>query len=171
MVKLYRDEDYWDAYLQRRKLLAVFFAVTAVMLAALIATIVFYVELPYKSGDRWWVTAIACVIPSLYVIFCFLFMGIKFKRSNCYCKMLKYISVGLKESAEMPFEEVDDWVTQDGVDVNVAVFFVSNIKRDDALKRRIFVDGEKDFPPFEKGQWVRIISQGNLLIEYELLAD
>ena len=52
MVKLYRDEDYWDAYLQRRKLLAVFFAVTAVMLAALIATIVFYVELPYKSGDR-----------------------------------------------------------------------------------------------------------------------
>ena len=35
--------------------------------------------------------------------------------------------------------------------------------------RQIYVDGEKDFPPFEEGQSVRVISQGNLLIEYEIV--
>ena len=35
----------------------------------------------------------------------------------------------------------------------------------------IYVDGEKDFPPFEEGQQVRIVSQGNLLIEYEILSQ
>lgn len=169
MVKLYSDRDYWDAYMQRRKLLAVFLAVTFAVLAAFAAVIAFYVELPYQSPDRWWLTLIPCVMFACYIIFAFLFMGIKFKRCNAYCRMLKYISLGLKETAELPFEEIDDWMTQDGVDMNVAVFFVANIKQDDVLKRRIFVDGEKDFPPFEKGKWVRIVSQGNLLIEYELL--
>ena len=37
--------------------------------------------------------------------------------------------------------------------------------------RQIYVDGEKDFPPFEEGQQVRIVSQGNLLIEYEILSQ
>ena len=31
------------------------------------------------------------------------------------------------------------------------------------------MDGEKDFPPFEVGDMVRIVTQGNLLIEYEIL--
>ena len=32
----------------------------------------------------------------------------------------------------------------------------------------IYVDGEKDFPAFKEGQYARLVSQGNLLIEYEL---
>ena len=33
------------------------------------------------------------------------------------------------------------------------------------------MDGEKEFPPFLKGQRVKIVSQGNLLISYEILED
>ena len=36
------------------------------------------------------------------------------------------------------------------------------------MTRQIYIDGEKDFPPFEEGKQVRMITQGNLLIEYEI---
>ncbi len=85
--------------------------------------------------------------------------------------MLKFISVGLKEYSCMPFSEIEDWTTRDNVDVNVAVFSVYNRKSDEEMFRHIYVDGEKEFPPFLKGQRVKIVSQGNLLISYEILED
>lgn len=169
MVELYSDGDYWDAFIQRRKILAVFWAVTSVCLLAFVAFIVWYTQLPYRSPDGPWVIAGTCVLVALYMIFVFPFMGIKFKRSNAYCKMLKFISLGLKECSVMPFEDIEDWVTRDGVDCNVAVFSVKNIKKDEPMRRQIFIDGEKEFPPFHAGDLVRVISQGNLLIAYEIL--
>ena len=70
----------------------------------------------------------------------------------------------------MPFEGIEDWTTRDGVDVNVALFRVRHIKRDEEMVRQIYIDGEKDFPPFEEEDMVRVVSQGNLLIEYEILS-
>ena len=168
MTKLYEDKDLWNAYMQRRKLLGIFFAVTLVCLAALIGFIVYYILLPYKDPNITWVKAVSCTLVGLYLVFVFPFMGISYKRCNAYCKTLKFISLGRKETATLEFEDLDDWTTRDGVDVNVAVFAVQNIKRDEAMKRQIYIDGEKDFPPFESGQHVKFVSQGNLLIEYEI---
>ena len=69
------------------------------------------------------------------------------------------------------YVSMDGKTLRDGVDVNVATFSVRNIKRDETMIRQIYVDGEKDFPPFEEGKSVHIISQGNLLIEYELMKE
>ena len=168
MTKIYSDSDLWDAMMQKRKLLAIFFSVTGVVAAGVIALFTYYILLPYQDPNQTWVTVVTCVIVGLYMIFLFPFMGISFKRCRAYCKMLKFISVGLKESSFVPFEGIDDWTTHDGVDVNVANFAVRNIKRDETMTRQIYVDGEKDFPPFEEGRYVKIVSQGNLLIEYEI---
>lgn len=168
MIKIYQDRDLWEAVMQRRRILAVFFAVTGVFLAALVAFVVYYIMLPYQDPNATWVIAVTCVITALYLMFVFPYMGICFKRSNAYYKMLKFISMGLKEYSVVPFEGIDDWTTHDGVDVNVALFSVRNIKRDETMTRQIFVDGEKDFPDFEEGKYAKLISQGNLLIEYEL---
>ena len=161
MTKLYSDADFWDAITQRRKILAIFFGITGGCLIGFIALTVLYTQLPYKDPAGPWVIAATCVLVGAYMIFMFPFMGIKFKRSNAYCKMLKFISVGLKEHAVLPFLDI--------VDCNVAVFAVKNIKKDELLRRLIYVDGEKDFPAFEAGGLVSLISQGNLLIEYEFL--
>lgn len=169
MTKLYSDADLWDAHMQRRKILGVFLGVTGVCLLGFIALTVLYTQLPYKDPAGPWVIAATCVLVGAYMIFAFPFMGIKFKRSNCYCKMLGFISVGLKEHSVLPFIDIEDWVTRDGVDCNVAVFAIKNIKKEEMLRRLIYVDGEKEFPPFEAGQTVSLISQGNLLIEYEFL--
>lgn len=167
MTKLYSDRDLWDARMQRRKLLCGFLGVSFAVLAALVGFVTYYILLPYQDPNRTWVIAVTCVTVGLYLIFLFPYMGISYKRCNAYCKAMKFISVGLKESATLPFEGVEDWTTHDGIDVNVAVFAVKNIKRDELMHRQIYVDGEKDFPPFEVGKTYKLVSQGNLLIEYE----
>ncbi len=171
MTRLYSDKDLWEAFKQRRRLLSVFIAVTAVYAAAMVALIVSYIMLPYKDPNGAWIVAVSCVITALYLMFSFPFMGICFKRSNAYCKMLKFLSVGIKECTTAPFAGIEDWTTRDGVDVNVATFSVHNIKRDEDMLRQIYVDGEKDFPAFEEGKRVCMITQGNLLVEYELLGE
>ena len=171
MTYLYRDSDLYDAIMQRRKYLAVFLSVTAAALAGVITLFVLYAQLPYKDPNGPWMIAVTCIVTALYIVFCFPFMGICFKRCNSYCKMLKFISVGLKENFCAPFAGVEDWLVHDGVDVNVADFEVKNIKREEKMLRQIYVDGEKDFPPFEEGDTVHIISQGNLLLAYEILKE
>lgn len=171
MTKIYRDRDLYDAYMQRRRLLGGFFIATALWLAGVIGLIIYFVMLPYNDPNGTWVKAVTGVWTGLYLCFLFPYMGICFKRSNAYCKMLKFISRGMKEYSVAPFEGIDDWTTHDGVDVNVADFSVPNVKRDGMMTRQIYVDGEKDFPPFEEGKRVKLITQGNLLIEYEILDD
>ena len=169
MTRLYRDSDLWDAHRQRARILLGFFIATALFLAGFLAVFVCYIMLPYEDPNGTWMTALACVLAAAYIAFLFPYMGICFRRVNAYYKMLRFISVGLKESMVAPFAGAEDWTTVDGVDVNVATFRVHNYKRDEDMIRQIYVDGEKDFPPFEEGGSVHVVSQGNLLIEYELL--
>ena len=169
MIKIYEDSDLWNAYRQKRRILAIFYAITAFAVAAFVTLVVLYTQLPYNSPDGKWIIVATSVLAALYTAFAFPYMGISFKRCRAYCKMLRYISVGLKDTALHPFKGIDDWTTHDGVDVNVAVFSVHNHKREEDMERQVFVDGEKDFPPFEEGKSVRMVTQGNLLIEYEIL--
>lgn len=171
MTKLYSDADLWNAFRQRRRILGIFFAVTGVYLAGFLALFIYYVMLPYEDPNQTWTIAVTCILTAIYIIFLFPYMGICFKRCNAYCKMLRFITVGLKEYSVAPFAGIEDWTTRDGVDVNVATFRVHNIKRDEDMIRQIYVDGEKDFPPFEEGEEVRFVSQGNLLIEYEIIKE
>ena len=171
MTKLYSDADLWNAFRQRRRILGIFFAVTGVYLAGFLALFIYYVMLPYEDSNQTWTIAVTCVLTAIYIIFLFPYMGICFKRCNAYCKMLRFITVGLKEYSVAPFAGIEDWTTRDSVDVNVATFRVHNIKRDEDMIRQIYVDGEKDFPPFEEGEEVRFVSQGNLLIEYEIIKE
>ncbi|MGN0822337.1 MAG: hypothetical protein ACI4NG_01040 [Candidatus Gallimonas sp.] len=170
MIKLYSDEDYWNAVVQRRRILGLFFALCAAYLAFVIAMFAYFVSLPYEDPNQGWVRWTTYGVTAVLICFLFPYMGIKFKRSNSYCKMLRFISVGLKECSVAPFAEIDDWTTRDGVDVNVANFTVRGAKRDETMIRAIYVDGEKEYPPFRPGDTVRFVSQGNLLIAYEILS-
>ena len=169
MIKLYDDFDFYNAYRQKRKLLLGFLGATGVWLAGFIAFVVYYSFLPYHDPNQTWVIAVTSILTAIYIAFLFPYMGICFKRSRAYCKSMKFLSRGIKECATAPFLEVDDWTTRDGVDVNVADFLVPNVKRDGMMVRQIYIDGEKDFPPFEEGDLVCFVTQGNLLVEYEII--
>ncbi len=171
MERLYHDLDLLEAMKQKRRLLFGFLFATGLYAAGLAVLLAFYILLPYHDPSGVWYIVGTSVLTGLYIIFCFPYMGISYKRSRAYCKMLKFISVGLKEYSVLPFEGIDDWTTRDGVDVNVALFSVKNVKKDETMTRQIYVDGEKDFPAFKEGKSARLISQGNLLIAYELAEE
>ncbi len=171
MIRLYTDQDLLDAHRQRGRILAVFFAVLFAYLALLTAFIIYYVSLPYADPNGIWVQWVVSIASVLFVFFCFPFMGIKFKRCNAYYKMLRFITVGLKECSIAPFAGIEDWTTKDGVDVNVASFTVRGVKRNETMIRQIFIDGEKDYPPFYEGDVVKFVTQGNLLIAYEIIKE
>lgn len=171
MIRLYSDEDLWNATRQRNRILKIYLGVLALYVAAFVAIVVLYVSLPYNDPSAVWYIVGASVLTALFIFFSFPFLGICFKRSNAYYKMIKYISVGLKEYDCLPFAGIEDWITHDGVDVNVATFTVRNRKRDEDMLRQVYIDGEKDFPDFQEGHYAKLILQGNLLIEYELMNE
>ncbi len=169
MIRIYEDKDLYAAVRQQRRILGVYFAVIALFLVGLAALLAVYLLLPYGSSDGTWVIVATSVWTAMFIAFSFPYMGISYKRCHAYVKMLRFITLGLKESMTAPFAGIEDWTTHDGVDVNVATFNVPNRKREEEMVRQIFVDGEKDFPPFEVGGSVRTVTQGNLLVEYEIL--
>ncbi len=169
MIQLYSDEDLWNTFRQRGRILAVFFGVILAYIAAFVGFMIYFTSLPYEDPNQTWVKWTIGAITVAFIFFCFPFMGIKFKRVNAYYRMLKFISVGLKENSVAPFAGIEDWTTKDGVDVNVACFTVRGAKRGEEMIRHIYVDGEKDYPPFYEGDVVRFVSQGNLLLSYEII--
>ncbi len=168
MTKLYSDLDLYDAIKQRRRLLGGYLTALALFLGGFATLVTFYCLLPYNDPTAKWYVVGTSVLTGLFIIFSFPYMGISFKRCNAYCKALRFMSIGLKEYSVLPFAGIEDWTTKDGVDVNVATFSVKNVKREETMLRQIYVDGEKEFPPFREGYYARLISQGNLLIAYEL---
>lgn len=167
MKNLYKNLDLYNAMRQKKRLFLCYVAVAVFYALFLSACIAFYCLLPYNDGRGVIIIVAASIVTGIFIVFSFPYLGISYKRSKAYCKMLKYLSCGLKEYAVLPFEGIEDWTTKDGVDVNVATFSIKNPKRDEKMIRRIFIDGEKDFPPFEEGKKYGMILQGNLLIAYE----
>ena len=80
MTKLYSDKDLWDAFMQRRRILGVFFTVTGAYFAGFLAFLIYYIMLPYEDPNQGWVIGVTCALTALYIIFLFPFMGICFKR-------------------------------------------------------------------------------------------
>ena len=62
MIRLYNDDDLWNAVGQKRRLLAVFFAALGVWLLAAAGCATWYAMLPYEDPMLPWVIVIVCVI-------------------------------------------------------------------------------------------------------------
>ena len=79
---------------------------------------------------------------------------------------------GLTETSQGTFFEFDESLhDKDGVDVKALIFIEWNKYKEDYFERKVFVQKEKDFPPLEENQLVRYITQGNMLIKYEILEE
>ena len=88
MVSVYKDADYLSVYKQKQRTWGVFLGVSLFYFAFCIAWLVYYISLPYKDPmqalPKWCVWSVSV----LYVVFLYVFMGIKYSRVNRYYKML-----------------------------------------------------------------------------------
>ena len=106
------------------------------------------------------------------MVFSFIYLGIKYKRINKYYTLCKNITGGIKEEFTAYFFEYDESLsTKDGVDVKALVFLQWNKFKNSFFERKVWVFYEKPFPKFNEHDKVRFITQGNVLVSYEILEE
>lgn len=169
MTIVFNDDDLLASYRQQRTILRVFLAVTVLYAVICVALLLFYTSLPYKDPAQIWPKVIVCTLSCIYVIFAYVFMGIKFHRARRYYKLISYFSVGMKQVNNSIFLRYAQPELRDGVDFYVLIFSEWNKKKSEYMDRKIYCDKEKPLPEFTKGDEVRYLTQGNVILEYEII--
>lgn len=170
MISVYKDADYLATYKQKQNIWSVFMGVTLFYLAFCVAWLVYYISLPYNDPrqalPKWSVWSVS----TIYVVFLYVFMGIKYSRVRKYYKMLTYVSTGLKNEETNYFYCFDEKSLQkDNIDVMACVFETWNKKKCEWMEREAYFDPEMPQPPFESGDYVHYVTQSNFVIQYEIL--
>ena len=169
MQRVYTDEDFNDAADQRKRVARVFWIVLAMYIALAVASLIYYTSLPYKDKMQSLPKTVMFISTALFVVFLFLYMGIKYHRINKYYKMVYYLSEGLKNVEENYFVgfELND-LQKDSVDAISCVFKTWSYKKKEWMRREAYWDVEKRLPPFEKGDLVKYVVQSNFIVAYEI---
>ena len=170
MKAIYTDADYLAAYKQRQRILTGFWAMTGVYFAVCIAMLVYHMSLPYGAKQDTIPKAVTYVGTGVYFALMFPYMSIKYGRSRRYCKMLYYISEGLKlEESNYFYVYREKALQKDHIDVIGCAFETWSKKKQEWLEREVYFDKEKPLPEIDSGDYVRYISQSNFLIQYEII--
>lgn len=169
MTVIFDDNDLLAAFKQKRKIFWFFMLILAIYVAVCLTCLIVYIEMPYKDPMQFVPKWIVYVVSALFIIFCFPYLGIKHLRVRKYYKLISYLSVGLKQVNESKFLRYEEAELKDGVDLYVLLFSEWNHKKQEYMDRKIFCDKEKALPAFETGDVVRYLTQGNLMVAYEVI--
>ena len=168
METIFQDQDLIAAFSQKRRLFWIYIAVAAVFAALLIGCIVWFVSLPYEDDLAYLPQLILCVGACLFIIFSYVYLGIKFQRSRKYYKMISSLSIGIKHVNNSYFLRYDEPELKDSVDYYVLTMCEWSKKKSEYLDRKIYCEKEKPLPAFQAGDKVRYLTHGNIMIAYEI---
>ena len=166
--RVYLEEDFENAFKQKKKLLTIYIIVFCVYLLFSVGMLIWYCTLPYKSSTISLVKLIEFCVTAVFVVFSFIYLTIKFGRSRKYCKMLTGIKVGETVSSIGSFDRYYHNVeVKDGCDFRYMIFKQWNTKKQEFFDRKVLVDAEKEFPKFTEGENVKYFTHANILVGYE----
>ena len=172
MIDYFKEEEFYQSQAQRKKVLILFFVLTFVYLAISVGMLLWYLTLPYQSPTITTVKLIQYPVSALWVIFAFIYLGIPYKRVNRHYRMMRNLMTGLRETSTGSFFEYDETLQdKDGVDFKSLIFLEWNRYKQDFFERKVLVFDEKEFPEFEVNANVRYVTQGNVLVSYEIIDD
>lgn len=171
MTQFFFSSQFKEAKKQKNRTLGIYFIVLGVYLFISLGLWLWFRTLPYMSKDIDMIKTIHYPITFIFVIFSFIYLGIKYKRINNYYKVTKNLITGLKETSVGSFFEYDETIkTKDGVEFKSLVFIELNKYKNDFYERHVLVLKEMEFPKLEENQNVKYVTQGNVLISYEILS-
>lgn len=169
MTQFFFESELDDAIVQRKKVLRIYFITLAVYLAISVGFIVYFCTLPYASEKITTVKVLHHVLTGMYAIFSLIYLGIAYKRVNSYCKLLNNLKTGLKETSVGSFFEYDETIqNKEGVDCKALIFLQWNKYKNEYFERKVLVLNEKEYPEFKEQQTVKYVTQGNVLVSYEI---
>lgn len=169
MDLIFFDDDLTAAFLQKRRLFWIYFSIAALFGALLIGCIIWYVSLPYADSLAYLPQLILCSAACIFIVFSFIFLGIKYQRVRKYYKMLASLSIGMKHVNNSYFLRYDEPELKDSVDYYVLTMCEWSKKKSAYLDRKIYCDKEKPLPQFQAGDQVRYLTHGNVLLSYDII--
>jgi hypothetical protein len=171
MIEYFLEQDFFEVKKQRKRVLIGYIIVAAVYLVFSVGMFLWYRTLPYMSPTITTVKAIQYSVTAIFVIFSFIYMGIYFNRVNKYYNLTYNLMTGIRETSTGSFFEYDESLQdKDGVDFKALIFIEWNKYKNDFFERKVLVFDEKPFPELTENQNVKYVTQGNVLISYEILS-
>ena len=170
MTRYFTPDILENAKKQRKRVLRVYWIFLGVYLLASAGVMIYYLThhfymSPIGKTVRW----IEFPLTAVFIIFSFIYLGIPYKRVNKYYKLCMLIQEGLNESCVATYLRTDETITsKDGVDFKSLVFSVWNKYRNVFFERKVLVFYELEFPRLEEGTVYKFVTQGNVLLEYEI---
>lgn len=173
MIKYFTDDILESVAKQRKKNLLIYLClILGVYLAISGVIFAWYLTLPYGSSTVKAVKWIEYTLTVVFVIISFIYLGIPYKRVKKFHKLCKNMKTGLKEKFSGKFFEYDAFLTQkDGVDCKSLVFIEWNKYKNKYFERKVLVFYELPFPKIEEGAIVEYVTQGNVLVEYQIIDE
>lgn len=170
MISVYTDADYLSACKQKQRIFYVFMGITLAYLAFCVGWLIYHMSLPYADSKQALPRVLVYVVSAVYIALIFPFMAIKYSRVRRYCKMLGYVSEGLKiEEKNYFYSFREKSLQKDNIDVVGCVFETWSKKKQEWLEREAYFDPEKPLPEFESGDLVKYITQSNFIVQYEIV--
>ena len=169
MTVVFNDDDLIKAFKQKQRIWYAYVGVLAFFIALCIACIVYYVSLPFEDPMQPLPLWVICVASCAFVIFSYIFLGIKFQRARKYYKIISYLSVGMKQVNNSRFLRYETPELKDSVDYYVLTMSEWSKKKSEYMDRKIYFDKEKPRPEFKSGDIVCYLTQGNVVVEYEVV--
>ena len=168
-MEYFCDCHYEDAKKERNKMFIVYFSCLFVYLVLGALAIFWNTTLPYESGQVLYIRIALYSVTAIFIVFSYLYMGVKFSVVNAYYKLLVNLKTGLREESKAVFLENDPALTiKDGVDMKSLVFLEWNERKEDYFERKVLVFNERPFPEIPEKATVKFVTQGNVLINYEI---
>ena len=169
-MKYFQDNDFEIAKKRRDVMLTIFFIILGVYLCISAGMLVWYLLLPYRSPTITTVKIIHYSITAVMVSGMFFYMMLPFKRANKFYQMIRNMKVGIRETTTASFFEYDETLQEkDGVDFKALIFLEWNKYKKDFFERKVLVFYDRSFPEFKENDNVRFVTQGNVLISYEII--
>ena len=170
MTEYFLEEFFHKAQKQRKIVLGWYIAITVAYVIFGVGMFLWYRTFIYQDDRIGLAKFIHYSVTALFVIFSFVYLGIPFKRVNRYYRICFNMMVGLKETSTGSFLEYNETLhDKDGVDMKALVFIEWNKYKNDFFERKVLVFDELPFPEITEGSNVKYITQGNVLISYEIL--
>lgn len=170
MINYYKKEMLEQAKAQRKSTLLAYFIVLGVYVLLSAGVTFWFLIQPYKAPTITWVKVTQHSLSAILVIFSFIYLGIKYKRVNRYYKMMVNLDTGIRETSTGSFFEYSHTLQdKNGVDFKSLIFLEWNKYKNDFFERKVLVFDEMPFPELEENANVRYVTQGNVLISYEII--
>ena len=169
MIQYYDEKEIEISNKQFNKNLFLFLSITFVFLVLIVALFIINYNLPYKASVKTLYQVIGILAILSYVVYSIIFISIKLLRVKRYYMHCINLKEGLRETTTAVFIRFEDELqVKDGVDFKHLIFLEWNKFKGEFYERKVLVYKEKPYPKIEIGSTVTFVTQGNVLIEYEI---